>query len=87
MFRDATHLPQAPLPEDLDHVLDPVVYLGTYRGDPCWAAGVPSGIQSPAGFVDVGESLEGAAEREVWEEVGIGIHDLRYAGSQLTSDL
>jgi NAD+ diphosphatase len=173
-------LPQAPLPEDLDHVLDPVVYLGTYRGDPCWAAGVPSGIQSPAGFewesllpahvrladdalslgglalqaihwertsrhcprcgagtsrmrgesgkrcpqcayehyphlhpavivlirdgdrvlltrksfwpkgryglvagfVDVGESLEGAAEREVWEEVGIGIRDLRYAGSQ-----
>lgn len=173
-------LPQAPLPQDFDHALDPVRYLGTYRGDPCWAAGVPSGIQIPAGlqwesllsartrltedalslggfalqaihweqtsrhcprcgartirmrgesgkrcpqcayehyphlhpavivlvrdgdrvlltrksfwpkgryglvagFVDVGESLEGAAEREVCEEVGIEIRDLRYAGSQ-----
>jgi NAD+ diphosphatase len=35
-----------------------------------------------AGFVDVGESLEGAAEREVCEEVGVEIRDLRYAGSQ-----
>ena len=173
-------LPQAPLPEEFDRALDPVVYLGTYRGDPCWAAGVPSGIQIPvgfqwesllpartrltddalslgglalqaihweltsqhcprcgartwrmrgesgkrcpqcayehyphlhpaviilvrdgdrvlltrksfwpkgrygliAGFVDVGESLEGAAEREVREEVGVEIRDFRYAGSQ-----
>jgi NAD+ diphosphatase len=35
-----------------------------------------------AGFVDVGESLEGAAEREVREEVGVEIRDLRYAASQ-----
>jgi NAD+ diphosphatase len=35
-----------------------------------------------AGFVDVGESLEGAVEREVHEEVGVDIRDLRYVGSQ-----
>jgi NAD+ diphosphatase len=35
-----------------------------------------------AGFVDVGESLEGAAQREVHEEVGVQIRDLRYVASQ-----
>jgi NAD+ diphosphatase len=35
-----------------------------------------------AGFVEPGESLEEAAQREVWEEVGLTIGDLRYFGSQ-----
>jgi len=35
-----------------------------------------------AGFVETGESLEQAAVREVREEVGIEISDLRYYGSQ-----
>jgi len=43
-------LPEAPLPEDFNRALNPVVYLGTYRGGPCWAAGVPSGVGIPAGF-------------------------------------
>jgi NAD+ diphosphatase len=35
-----------------------------------------------AGFVEPGESLEDAVRREVREEVGIEIGDLRYFGSQ-----
>ncbi len=35
-----------------------------------------------AGFVDIGESFEGAVHREVGEEVGVRVEDLRYIGSQ-----
>jgi NAD+ diphosphatase len=35
-----------------------------------------------AGFVEIGESLEQAARREVREEVGVEISDLRYFSSQ-----
>jgi NAD+ diphosphatase len=35
-----------------------------------------------AGFVEVGESLEEAVAREIGEEAGIAIHDVRYFGSQ-----
>jgi NAD+ diphosphatase len=35
-----------------------------------------------AGFVDAGESLEGAAFREVLEETGVEIRDLTYVASQ-----
>jgi len=35
-----------------------------------------------AGFVDNGESLEGAVAREVKEEVGVDVTDIRYVGSQ-----
>jgi NAD+ diphosphatase len=46
-------------------------------------AGFPPGLFSAvAGFVEVGESLEQAACREVAEEVGIQIDRLRYFGSQ-----
>jgi len=35
-----------------------------------------------AGFVEVGESLEAAVAREIHEEAGIAIADIRYFGSQ-----
>jgi len=35
-----------------------------------------------AGFVDNGESLEGCVAREVKEEVGVDVKDIRYVGSQ-----
>ena len=35
-----------------------------------------------AGFVEPGESLEGAVSREVYEEVGIHIRDIKYHSSQ-----
>jgi NAD+ diphosphatase len=43
----------------------------------------PAGFYSViAGFVEPGETLEEAVEREVLEEVGITIADIRYFGSQ-----
>jgi NAD+ diphosphatase len=35
-----------------------------------------------AGFVEPGESLEGAVAREVWEEAGVRVRDVRYQASQ-----
>lgn len=35
-----------------------------------------------AGFLEAGESIEEAVHREVYEEVGLRVHDLRYFGSQ-----
>jgi NAD+ diphosphatase len=45
--------------------------------------GFPPGMYSTlAGFVEPGESLEEAVHREIYEEAGIGLKDLRYFGSQ-----
>jgi len=35
-----------------------------------------------AGFVEAGESLESCVEREIAEEVGVSVRDIRYLGSQ-----
>lgn len=46
-------------------------------------AGRPyKGLALIAGFVEIGESLEQALKREVMEEVGLEVKELRYFGSQ-----
>jgi NAD+ diphosphatase len=46
---------------------------------PGFTPGVYSTI---AGFVEPGESLEDTVHREIWEEVGVEVEDVRYFGSQ-----
>jgi len=66
--------------------LHPAVIVLVRDGDRCllarkkeWA---PGRYALVAGFVDNGESLEGAVHREVKEEVGVDVTDVRYVGSQ-----
>ncbi|HEX2903278.1 MAG TPA: NAD(+) diphosphatase [Jatrophihabitans sp.] len=66
---------------------DPAVIMLVHDGQgrcvlargPQWAPGRMSVL---AGFVKAGESAEAAVAREVGEEVGIKVRDIRYAGSQ-----
>ena len=65
---------------------DPAVIMRiTHRGrilmarQANWAPGMHSVL---AGFVEPGETLEGAVAREVFEEVGLRIDDICYFGSQ-----
>jgi NAD+ diphosphatase len=66
--------------------LHPAVITLVTDGDRCllarkreWA---PGRYALVAGFVDNGESLEGCVRREVKEEVGIDVKNIRYVGSQ-----
>ena len=66
--------------------LSPAIIVLIERGDRVLLArgrGMPPdryGIV--AGFVEPGESLEEAVRREVWEEVGLDVEDVRYFASQ-----
>ncbi len=66
--------------------LHPAVIVLVRDGDRCLltrkAGWAPGRYGLVAGFVDNGESLEGAVHREVREEVGVEVTDLRYVGSQ-----
>jgi NAD+ diphosphatase len=66
--------------------LHPAVIILIRDGDRClltrkaeWA---PGRYALVAGFVDNGECLEGAVQREVKEEVGVEVKDIQYVGSQ-----
>lgn len=66
--------------------LSPAVIVLVERGDEMLLARsprFPDGMYSTlAGFVEPGESLEEAIHREIREEVGVEVADLRYFGSQ-----
>jgi NAD+ diphosphatase len=66
--------------------LSPAVIVLIERGREMLLArspGFPEGMYSTvAGFVEPGESLEETVHREVREEVGVEVDDLRYFGSQ-----
>ncbi|MCQ8276906.1 NAD(+) diphosphatase [Acetobacteraceae bacterium KSS8] len=66
---------------------DPVVIMLVRHGDQALLArGVrfPPGLtlSALAGFIEPGESAEEAVAREVWEEVGLRVRDVRYLASQ-----
>ena len=65
---------------------DPVAIAVVVQGDQCllgrgpgWPAGMFSAL---AGFVEAGESLEEAVRREVHEEAGVRVGEVRYLHSQ-----
>jgi NAD+ diphosphatase len=66
--------------------VSPAVIVRVRRGDAVLLArspGFPPGLHSVlAGFVEPGESIEETVRREVREEVGIEVDNLRYFGSQ-----
>ena len=66
--------------------ISPVVIVAVHNGDKLLMA---HNIDNPnprlfliSGFVEIGESLEQAAHREVMEEAGLRIKNLKYFGSQ-----
>ena len=65
---------------------DPAVIMLVEDGDRCLLARQsrwpPGMVSTLAGFVEPGESLEEAVAREVREESGIAVRDVRYLGSQ-----
>jgi NAD+ diphosphatase len=66
--------------------ISPSIIVLIHKGDQVLLARnhrFPEGMYSTlAGFVEPGESIEGTLRREVFEEVGVNVHELEYLGSQ-----
>lgn len=66
--------------------ISPCVIVLVTRGDHCLLARNPSWpanrFSALAGFLEAGETAEQALHREVFEEVGVEIDNIRYFGSQ-----
>ncbi len=67
-------------------VISPVVIVGVYSNDKLlltkYARGTYQNYALIAGFAEVGESLEQCVSREVFEEVGLKVKNIKYMGSQ-----
>ena len=73
---DAEHFPRVDPVVIMLAEHDGRVLLGRQHG---WPEGRYSAL---AGFVEPGETIEGAVARELWEEAGIVVRDVRYVMSQ-----
>ncbi len=66
--------------------ISPVVIVGVTDGERLlmtkYAGREYSRYALIAGFVEIGETLEGAVAREVMEEAGVKVKNIRYVGSQ-----
>ena len=66
--------------------ISPCVIVAVIKDDKCLFARHPNWPENRfstlAGFIEAGESAEQALHREVFEEVGIEIENIRYVGSQ-----
>jgi len=66
--------------------ISPCVIVAVVSGDSCLFARHPNWPENRfstlAGFIEAGESAEQALHREVFEEVGLEIQNIRYVGSQ-----
>ncbi|GIF62388.1 NADH pyrophosphatase [Asanoa ishikariensis] len=66
--------------------IEPAMIVLVERADRCLLArhhgAGPDGFSLLAGFVEIGESLEGAVRREVAEEAGVTVGAVTYQGSQ-----
>jgi len=84
--REGGHMRICPNEHQVHPRTDPVVIMLVTDGDrvllgrqPVWPPGRYSAL---AGFVEPGETLESAVAREVFEEAGLRITDIRYRQSQ-----